>query len=279
MPGASSTVSRLVASNPLPQGNADTITNGLAPFPNAGVRGAVYAAASTGEIPAYNEPSCSGAGIQNSDYVGSIGAAAAKNLFPSIPIIGGVLSGIVSAFGAHHAAAVKQEQAVLCAEVPGIIAFLRSVDAAVLQGADPATASQALDSAYATFEQRTQIIFKSCNAACDYRKYVRAAIEFRKQNYALMVAQNAKGAQGVLGGVVNAVTGAVNSLLPTTPGAGASPAYAAAGILGAGGFTLNSAQAKLAIIFVVGSIFVGGIVFIVSSAKRGATTVPGGMVQ
>src|SRR5258708_19106201 len=97
-----------------------------------------------------------------------------------------------------------------------------------------------------------------------------------------MVAQNAKGAQGVLGGVVNAVTGAVNSLLPTTPGAGApgaSPAYAAAGILGAGGFTLNSAQAKLAIIFVVGSIFVGGIVFIVSSAKRGATTVPGGMVQ
>ena len=279
MPGASSTVSRLVASNPLPQGNADTITNGLAPFPNAGVRDAVYAAASTGEIPAYNEPSCSGAGIQNSDYVGSIGAAAAKNLFPSIPIIGGVLSGIVSAFGAHHAAAVKQEQAVLCAEVPGIIAFLRSLDAAVLQGADPATASQALDSAYATFEQRTQIIFKSCNAACDYRKYVRAAIEFRKQNYALMVAQNAKGAQGVLGGVVNAVTGAVNSLLPTTPGAGASPAYAAAGILGAGGFTLNSAQAKLAIIFVVGSIFVGGIVFIVSSAKRGATTVPGGMVQ
>src|SRR5258708_1360393 len=271
--GGSSSVSRLVASNPLPQGNADTITNALAPFPNAGVRGAVYAAASTGEIPAYNEPSCSGAGIQNSDYIGSIGAAAAKNLFPSIPIIGGVLSGIVGAFGAHHAAAVKQEQAVLCAEVPGIIAFLRSVDAAVLQGADPDTASRALDSAYATFEQRTQIIFKSCNAACDYRKYVRAAIEFRKQNYALMVAQNAKGAQGVLGGVVNAVTGAVNYLLPTTPGA--SPAYAAAGILGAGGFTLNSAQAKLAMIFADGSVFVGGIVFIVSSASWGARDVPG----
>src|SRR5260221_10640901 len=142
MPGASSTVSRLVASNPLPQGNADTITNGLAPFPNAGVRGAVYAAASTGEIPAYNEPSCSGAGIQNSDYVGSIGAAAAKNLFPSIPIIGGVLSGIVSAFGAHHAAAVKLEQATLCAEVPGIQNFLSMVDQAVAQGASVDDATQ-----------------------------------------------------------------------------------------------------------------------------------------
>src|SRR5216684_3848150 len=168
MGGLYSTVSRLVASNPLPQGNADTITNSLAPFPNASVKNAVYAAASTGNIPPYTEPSCSGAGIQNADYVGSIGATAAKNLFPSIPIIGGVLSGIVGAFGAHHAAAVKQEQAVLCAEVPGIIAFLRSVDQAIYQGADPATATQALESAYSAFEQRTQIIFKSCNAACDY---------------------------------------------------------------------------------------------------------------
>src|SRR5258708_40151530 len=138
------TISRLVASNPQPTGNADTITKALAPFPNSGVRDAVYRAASTGIIPPYNEPSCVGAGIENSDYVGSIGAAAAKNLFPSIPIIGGVLSGIVSAFGAHHAAAVKQEQAVLCVEEPGMIAFLRSLDAAVLPGADPATASPAL---------------------------------------------------------------------------------------------------------------------------------------
>src|ERR1700732_3895303 len=94
-------VSRLVASNPLPQGNPDTITNSLAPFANASVRNAVYAAASTGNIPDYNEPSCAGAGIQSSDYVGSLGQAVTKNLFPSIPLIGGVLSNLVGAFGAH----------------------------------------------------------------------------------------------------------------------------------------------------------------------------------
>jgi len=258
------TVSRLVASNPAPTGNADTITNALAPFPNSSVRDAVYQAASTGIIPPYNEPSCAGAGIQSSDYVGSIGQAAAKNLFPSIPIIGGVLTGIVGAFGAHHAAAVKLEQATLCAEVPGIQNFLSMVDQAVAQGASVDDATQALESAYSTFVSRTEKIFKSCNAACDYRKYVRAAIEFRKQNYALIAANNQRGGQGVIGGVVNAVTGAVNSLLPTTPG---SAQYAAAGILGGGGFSLNPAQAKLAIVFVVGLAIVTGFVYIVRANK------------
>ena len=263
------TVSRLVASNPAPTGNADTITNALAPFPNSGVRNAVYQAASTGIIPPYNEPSCAGAGIPNGDYVGSIGQAAAKNLFPSIPIIGGVLSGLVGAFGAHHAAAVKLEQATLCAEVPGIQNFLRMVDQAVAQGVSVDDAAQALESAYSMFVSRTQKIFKSCNAACDYRKYVRAAIEFRKQNYALIAAQNQKGSQGVIGGVVNAVTGAISSLLPTTPGSAPTVAsqYAAAGILSGGGFSLNPAQAKLAILFVVGFAIVGASLYIVRANK------------
>src|SRR5258707_10682727 len=97
------TVSRLVASNPAPTGNADTITNALAPFPNSSGRNAVYQAPSTGIIPPYNEPSCAGAGIQNADYVGSIRANVAKNLFPSIPIIGTVLGGLVGSFAAHPA--------------------------------------------------------------------------------------------------------------------------------------------------------------------------------
>ncbi len=259
------TVSRLVASNPAPTGNADTITNALAPFPNSSVRNAVYQAASTGIIPPYNEPSCAGAGIQNADYVGSIGANVAKNLFPSIPIIGSVLGGIVGSFGAHHAAALKLEQATLCSEVPGIRNLLLMVDQAVAQGADLDQATQALESGYQTFVSRTEKIFKSCNAACDYRKYVRAAIEFRKQNYALIAANNQRGGQGVIGGVVNAVTGAVNSLLPTTPGL--APQYAAAGILGGGGFSLNPAQAKLAIVFVVGFAIVTGFVYIVRANK------------
>src|SRR5258707_1342046 len=197
--GGFSTVSRLVSSNPVPQGNADTITNALSPFPNASVRNAVHAAASTGNIPDYNEPSCAGAGIQSGDYKQAIIGTGLK----AIPVIGGLLSGAFSAFGAHHKAAVKLEQATLCAEVPGIQNFLRSIDQAVAQGADPAAAGQALDSAYQTFVSRTQKIFKQCNAACDYQKYVRAAIEFRKQNYALIVAQNSRGSQGVIGGVVN----------------------------------------------------------------------------
>src|SRR6266478_5348399 len=98
------TVSRLVASNPAPTGNADTITNALAPFPNSSVRDAVYQAASTGIVPRYNEPSCTGAGIQSSDYVGSIGQAAAKNLFPSLPFFPALLSWNLPAFGAHDTA-------------------------------------------------------------------------------------------------------------------------------------------------------------------------------
>ena len=254
------TVSRLVASNPAPTGNADTITNALAPFPNSSVRNAVYQAASTGIIPPYNEPSCAGAGIPAGDYTTAIAAAGLK----AIPFVGGFLSGVLGSFGQHHAAAVKLEQATLCAEVPGIQNFLSMVDQAVAQGASVDDATQALESAYSTFVSRTEKIFKSCNAACDYRKYVRAAIEFRKQNYALVAANNQRGGQGVIGGVVNAVTGAVNSLLPTTPG---SPQYAAAGILGGGGFSLNPAQAKLAIVFVVGFAIVTGFVYIVRANK------------
>jgi hypothetical protein len=258
------TVSRLVASNPQPSGNADTITNALGPFPNSGVRDAVYRAASTGIIPAYNEPSCVGANIPSGDYAQAIAQTGLK----AIPVVGGLLAGVLGAFGAHHAAAVKLEQATLCSEVPGIQNLFTTVDQAVAQGADLDQATQALENAYATFVSRLARIYKSCNAACDYQKYVRAAIEFRKQNYALIAANNQRGGQGVIGGVVNAVTGAVSSLLPTTPGAAPTlPGYAAAGILSGGGFSLNPAQAKLAMIFVVGFVVVSGFVYIVRANK------------
>ncbi len=256
------TISRLVASNPQPTGNADTITNSLAPFANASVRAAVYQAASTGIIPPYNEPSCAGANIQSGDYTQAI----ARTGLAAIPVVGKFLSGVLGAISAHHAAAVKLEQATLCSEVPGITNLLATIDQAVAQGADLDEATQALENGYSTFVSRVQRIYKSCNAACDYQKYVRAAIEFRKQNYALIAANNQRGGQGVIGGVVNAVTGAVNSLLPTTPGSAPTlPGYAAAGILS--GFSLNPAQAKLAIIFVVGSAVVVGFVYIVRANK------------
>ena len=105
-----------------PVGSADTITNSLVPFPNSGVRGGVYAAASTGNIPDYNEASCLGAGIQpdGQDYASTLVSAGLKG----VPVVGSLLSSVAGVFGAHHAAAVKQEQAILCANVPGIQAFL-----------------------------------------------------------------------------------------------------------------------------------------------------------
>jgi hypothetical protein len=252
------TISRLVASNPQPTGNADTITNALAPFANASVRNAVYQAASTGIIPPYNEPSCVGANIPSGDYTQAIAQTGLK----AIPVVGSFLSAALGIFGAHHAAAVKLEQATLCSEVPGIQKLLAVVDQAVAQGADLDQATQALENGYQTFVSRVQKIYKVCNAACDYQKYVRAAIEFRKQNYALIAAQNQKGSQGVIGGVVNAVSGAISSLLPTTPGAAPTPAYAAAGVLGSG-----SVSPKLAIVFVVGIAIVSGFVYIARANK------------
>jgi hypothetical protein len=215
-------VSNLNPPSPPPVASADTITNSLAPFPNSGVKAAVYTAASTGNIPDYNEPSCQGAGIQSGNYGEAIAAAGLK----AVPVVGGILSTVVGAFGAHHAAAVKQEQAILCAEVPGIQAFLRSIDAAVFQGgADTGAATQAMESAYSTFVSRTSPIFKTCNAACDYRKYVRAAIEYRKLNYSMRTASQESAAQGVLGGAVSGAAssfvGAVSSVFtgatPYTP--------------------------------------------------------------
>ena len=185
-----------------PVGSADTITKSLAPFPNSSVKAQVYAAASTGNVPDYTEPSCRGAGIQSANYGEQLASAGIR----AVPVGGGFLSSVVGMFGAHHTAAVKKEQGILCAEVPGIQAFLRSIDVAVSQGADTGAATQAMEAAYSTFVSRTVSIFKSCNAACDYRKYVRAAIEYRKLNYSLRSASQHSAAQGVIGGVVNAAS-------------------------------------------------------------------------
>src|SRR5260370_30410381 len=124
------TVSRLVASNPAPTGNADTITNALAPFANSSVRNAVYQAASTGIIPPYNEPSCAGAGIPAGDYTTAIAAAGLN----AIPFVGGFLSGGLGSFGQHYAGAVEREETTLCSVVPGIQDLLFVVDRAVAPG-------------------------------------------------------------------------------------------------------------------------------------------------
>jgi hypothetical protein len=290
------TVSQFNAPVARPGANADTITASLAPFPNSGVRGGVYTAASTGIIPDYNESSCFGAGIQNADFAGAIGQVAAKSLLGSIPIIGNALGSLTGIFGAHHAAAVKQEQAILCANVPGIQAFLRSVDAAVAQGADANLAIQAMESAYSAFVSRTAPIFKNCNAACCYRKYVRAAIEFRKLNFALIAAQTSANGQGLIGGVVNAAKDVVSSvsgaLVPffgaAGPGSrlsnvgapvavgdpyagavaavGASPVYSSS-VLAQAGLTPGR-QGSLAVALVVGGLVISAVVILKTLGRK-----------
>ena len=275
MPGllaiSGGTVSALTPQSPAPVGNADTIVNSLAPFPNSSVRDQVRAAATTGNIPDYNEPSCVGAGIQSGSYVQAAIGAGLK----AVPVIGGVLSSISGLFGAAHAAAVKQEQGILCAEVPGIQQFLRAVDVAMAQGGDPQAATQAMEAAYSTFVSRTAPIFKQCNAACDYRKYVRAAIEYRKQNYALMTARNSAGAQGVLGGVVNAgvqainsAVGAVTSIVAPSTGSVFSPSLAPASSLIQAGITPASQGTMAALILVGGALLFGVLLLNLSGGNR-----------
>src|SRR5258708_3711292 len=204
----------------MPVGNADTITAALGPFFNKPERDLIYGAASTGFF-SYNEPSCGGAGI-NSGVGGQLASAGINSALNAIPIAGPLLTKIFGAINpiAHHAAAVKKEQATLCQAVPDANNFLRGIDAAVAQGQiDFATATQALEQGYQDFRAEIAAILQDtggkCNAACVYEKHFRAAVEMRKQNYAIATAQNAVGAQGVAGGVVSAVTGAAGNLVST----------------------------------------------------------------
>src|SRR5712691_2888649 len=126
------------APSPVPQGNADTIVKSLEPFHKGQGRETVRKAALTGFF-SYDEPSCRGG-------VGSGGAGIGTGLIGaglgSIPVVGGTLQKIFGIFGAHHASAVRNEQAVLCQAVPDANNFLRSIDAAVAQGQiDVATAA------------------------------------------------------------------------------------------------------------------------------------------
>lgn len=228
----------------MPSGNADTITKALGPFFNQAEHDLIFGAASTGFF-SYNEPSCSGAGIGGpSIATGLVGAG-----LGSIPVVGGTLSKLFGIFGAHHAAAVKTEQATLCQAVPDANNFLRGIDAAVAQGQlDIPTATQALEQGYQNWLAEVKSIYqtgagKNCNAACVYAKAFRAAIEKRKLDFQLVSARVASASQGVIGGVVDAFQGAVSSIAnvfsPAAPaavmalgGAGspATPALAQAGL-------------------------------------------------
>jgi len=202
----------------------------LEPFHKPGDKLGVLKAAQTGFID-WPASACSGVIGGPGIGTGLIGAG-----LGAIPVVGGFLKKAFGAFGAHHAAAVKNERATACEAVPAANTFLRQIDAALTSGEiDVATAAQALEQGYQEWLPSIQGIIQehgnTCNAGCIYRKSFRAAIEMRKQNYALITAQNSAGAQGVAGGVVNAVKGAVSSFVSAvTGGRSSSPALAQAGL-------------------------------------------------
>jgi len=252
-------VSSLNPSAPLPPGNAETIANSLGPFFNQPEHDLIFGAASTGFF-SYNEPSCGGinTGESSGAQLASVGISSGIG---AIPIAGPLLSKLFNVINplAHHAAAVKTEQATLCRAVPEANNFLRQIDAAVSQGQlDVATAAQALEQGYQNWLVEVKPIYKTgagknCNAACVYAKAFRAAIEMRKQNYALIQNSAASGAQGVVGGVVNAVENAFTSIASSLTGS-SQPSLAQAGLTPA-------RQSSMAIFLVIAGLGVSAFVF------------------
>ncbi len=258
-------VSFLKAPLSLPAGNADTITKSLEPFHKGQGRNVVYAAASTGFL-TYSEPSCGGG-------IGGPGAGAqleqlglvtgVKAGLSAIPVVGNALAslaGLITSPLQHHKLAVQKEQATLCRAVPEANNFLRGIDAAVAQRQmDTATAVQVMEQGYQNWLPSIAGIIQergnTCNEACIQRKAFRAAIEKRKQDYALIDAQNASGAQGLLHGVVDAFNGVVSSV-----GAALSPSGGSGSALVEAGLT-PARQSSLAMTIMVGGLLVVGVLW------------------
>lgn len=220
---SSGTVSTLGIPASLPAGNAETITNALLGRSTTG-RAAILGAATTGFF-SYDEPSC-GRGVGGG---ASIGATLGGAALGSVPVVGGALKGLFGAFTAHHAQAVRTEQATLCQAVPDANNFLRSIDALVASGQlDASSAVAAMQQGLQQWRVEVRAILKDtggkCNAACVYEKCFQAAIEKRKLDYAAAAIGSARGASGVIGGAVNLLNGASIS----SPSAGVTPLFSGA---------------------------------------------------
>jgi hypothetical protein len=153
----------------------------------------------------------------SSAQVGLI-AAGPATLGISIAIAG--IVGIFSTIMAHHAAAVKKEQNVLCSAVPAANNYLQIIAQAVAAGqATPAQGIQALQSLSSNFDSAVSSIRKmggsSCNAACIMTEELRGVIAYMSSQFQdLISAQAAVGASTVPAaqqtrGIVTTSTGPV----------------------------------------------------------------------
>lgn len=104
----------------------------------------------------------------------------------------GSIIGLFGALHAHHAAAVRREQTVLCSAVPAFNNYLDIIDKAVATGqAPPDQAVAALDSLNRDFHSELQSIYKDCNAACVMGMVADAVIGAQKQKYQALADQAA----------------------------------------------------------------------------------------
>lgn len=228
--------------------DVQSIVNSLAPFPSSGAKDTVTSAASTGFIPAYTAPGC-GSTSNGFDTGAAIKGTLVKSAVGSIPFVGGFLNSLLGAFGGHHAAAVKTEQATLCEAVPAANQFLQGIDQLFETGQlDAATALSALDQGLQNWREMVRPILKDsggkCNAACVYEKCFLACIAYRKQAYAARVPGNAL------------TRGRINYLgtAPASAGGGVQSVLAQAGLT-------SAKQGRLAgLLLVAGAVLVGVLV-------------------
>lgn len=158
---------------------------------------------------------------------GSIGVAAAAD--PE-PISKGILSGISTifgVFGAHHAQAVKTEQATLCDVATTYNGYASAIEQAVASGQlTPEDASQALGQIVTSLSGELSQIAKDCNAACGFKYALQALLLYNTEviypalyNAPVSQVGSGPGAPGSQGALVpnglpgSSLTGAVNSIL------------------------------------------------------------------
>jgi hypothetical protein len=248
--------------------DAATFVATLGHFANNGEKQDCIDTFNTGIIKPYQEPSCTGTVPLN---VGaSLKQAGISAAVSAVPFVGQFLQVLTGGIFAHHAGAVKREQAVLCQAVPIAVAFLEGIDQLVASGQlDAKTAAAAMDQGYQNWHPQIVSILQDtggkCNAACFYEKNFQAAIAGRKRRYAMM-------GQGIVSApIYSASAHPVSSYDPETPyapapapvsGPGYAPAPAAIAppsLLAQAGLTPSS-QSSLAKYVLIGGGALAGVV-------------------
>lgn len=180
--------------------------------------------------------------VVGTQIAASVAAKVAPLTGPAAPfvLLGASIVGLFSSIFGAHAAAVKNEQTLLCAAVPAANQALQTIQAAVSSGQiNPAAGIQALQSLQAQFNAAVQKIRNGndptssgqCNAACVMASELAAIIAMMTSQFQDLQAQQAAAATSAPAGPSAAagVTGAVSSTAASL-GIPSWALYAAAGV-------------------------------------------------